>query len=407
MRSRGPGPSDPGRRWRWRPAGATVSIGMALAVAVAGVLLALAALTFDAAPLLVPGGGFFLIGVVVPVWMGLSARGAAVRRHLGTHRVVEDEALEARIEVTRGPFGLPGAEVLDPIAGAGVSVSDPLSVISGASRVELRVVARVHRRGRHLFDPPALAFSDTLGLVRITKPGTGPADELLVLPRTERVRWLNARNRRPARGRATRALLEPTGAGEIDGLRPYVPGAPASRIHWPALARGAGLLERRLVSEPHAHPLVVLDAREDGPSAAPELLDAAVRAAASIILELARNGGCSVLLPGARVPIQVSGDLAAWPAVHTRLALVEGAGNQGPALREGTVKGSVVYVAARLGAQSAMPAGGRLASQFVLVIPTALREGFKVRPSFEVTGCTGFVLHARGGVQARRRVAAG
>jgi uncharacterized protein (DUF58 family) len=392
--------------WRWRPGGATVSLAAAVATAAGGALLTLAALTFDAAPLLVPGAGFLLIGVLVPAWMAICARGAGVRRRLGTHRVVEDEALEATIVVSRGPLGLPGARVLDPIAGAAVAVSAPLSVVSGASRVELRVVARVHRRGRHLFEPPSLAFSDTLRLVQISKPGLGTADELMVLPRTEPVRWLQPHSRRPARGDTARAQQEPMRAGEIDGLRPYVPGAPASRIHWPALARGAGLLERRLVTEPHAHPLVVLDAREDGPSAPAELLDAAVRAAGSIILELARSGGCSVLLPGARIPVQVSGDLAAWPAVHTRLALVEGAGDDGPALREGIAKGSLIYVAARRQALTATPLAGRLASQLVLVVPTMLREGTTARPSFEVAGCTGFVMHARAG-RARRRAVRG
>jgi uncharacterized protein (DUF58 family) len=31
-----------------------------------------------------------------------------------------------------------------------------------------------------------------------------------------------------------------------DGLQPYTPGTPIGRIHWPALARGAGLQQRRL-----------------------------------------------------------------------------------------------------------------------------------------------------------------
>ena len=58
-----------------------------------------------------------------------------------------------------------------------------------------------------------------------------------------------------------RPSIEPMGATEVDGLRPYRQGTPASRIHWPALARGAGLLERRLRADTDSRPLVVVDAR--------------------------------------------------------------------------------------------------------------------------------------------------
>ena len=101
-------------------------------------------------------------------------------------------------------------------------------------------------------------------------------------------------------------------AVDMDGLRPYRVGTPASRIHWPAVARGHGLIERRLQADGDSRPLVVLDARLPGPDAQSELLDAAVRAAASLVLELARRGGCGLLLPGEQRPISarwLSGDL--------------------------------------------------------------------------------------------------
>ena len=56
---------------------------------------------------------------------------------------------------------------------------------------------------------------------------------------------------------------------EIDGLREYREGAPASRIHWPSVARHGEMLERRLVAELDSAPLIVLDpsnpAGEDEP----------------------------------------------------------------------------------------------------------------------------------------------
>ncbi|MGO9754566.1 MAG: DUF58 domain-containing protein [Solirubrobacteraceae bacterium] len=377
---------------RERSEPSTITLKPSLATLLGGLALALAALTFGALPLLVAGVGFTLLGVLTPAWIVLCARSAHVRRHMRERRIVEDDPLEVTIEVTRGRLGLPGAEIRDPLAGASVPLSEPLSTVSGGRTVELRIVTRAHRRGRHAIAPPSLTVTDALGLALIVKAGSGAADELLVLPRTEPVRWLSHERQRPAEGRIPPLLREPLGSGEIDGLRPYVPGAPASRIHWPALARGAGLLERRLVSEPQAQPLVVLDAREDPGSTTGASLDAAVRATASITLELARAGGCSILLPGARAPIRVSSDMVAWPGVHTRLALVQGE-DRAPAVQRGA-GGLIILVAARLD-EPATAAVRRSPGSFVLVVPAELGEQLSLRASFEVSGCAGYVLATR------------
>jgi uncharacterized protein (DUF58 family) len=395
MRSRGPARSD----------GDELKAGPAALVSGGGVLLVLAGLMFGVGPLLVAGAGFVLLGALVPAWVVVTARSAVVLRRLDTPRVIEDEPLELRLIVRRGPCGLPGAHVLEPVADARIPVGRPLSLLSGSRRVELRVITRLRRRGRYRFEEPALLVSDALSLAQLRKTAAadGGPDEVLVLPRTEPVRWRRADHPTKVLGQFASSTAEPTGAGEIDGLRPYVPGSSASRIHWPALARGAGLLERRLVSEPHAQPLVVLDARQNRSPDADELLDAAVRATGSIALELARSGGCSVLLPGMRSPVALSRELAAWPALHTRLALVQGGAAQVPSLRTAGVKGPLVYVAARLQEPPQLPAGAGLASAFVLVVPAVLAGRLEKPASFEVSGCAGFEL---GGSAARRRRAA-
>ena len=84
----------------------------AAAVAVAGLALILVALLFDAAPLFVPGVAITLLGVVAPAWVALAARGASIERTLDSQRVVEEEPIEATIEVRRGHWGLPGAAVV-------------------------------------------------------------------------------------------------------------------------------------------------------------------------------------------------------------------------------------------------------------------------------------------------------
>ena len=45
----------------------------------------------------------------------------------------------------------------------------------------------------------------------------------------------------------------------MDGLRPYRPGSPASRIHWRTVARSGEMYEKRFVAGADAAPLIVLD----------------------------------------------------------------------------------------------------------------------------------------------------
>ena len=365
------------------------------AVAVAGLALILVALMFDAAPLFVPGIALVVLGVVAPVWVQLAARAAGIERHLDSDRVVEDEPIEATIEVSRGHWGLPGASVLDPLAGKPVLLYAPMSLLSGAQSASIRIVARFPRRGIRRIDPPTLVVSDALELARVVRLSPSPPQELLVLPRTERVRWVPGAGEKWRRAAGV-ASVEPMGATEVDGLRPYRQGTPASRIHWPALARGAGLLERRLQADTDSRPLVVLDARGNGP---PEHLDAAVRAAASLVLELGGRVGCGLLLPGEHRPLEVEPDLTAWPIAHTKLALIEGGeGGEGgsqsraPGLAPGARSAQLVYVAATSLARLPPALAGAGVRAAVLVIPTELVTQPTHDATFEVAGCIGFVV---------------
>ena len=55
-----------------------------------------------------------------------------------------------------------------------------------------------------------------------------------------------------------------------------------------------------------------------------ELIDAAVRAAASLVLELGAAGGCGLLLPGEQRATMIDRELIAWPAAYARLAARRG-----------------------------------------------------------------------------------
>lgn len=372
----------------------------AAAVGVAGLALILVALLFDAAPLFVPGVALVALAVVAPAWVHVAAGAARIERHLQSVRVVEDEPIEATIEVSRGHWGLPGAAVLDPLAGKPVAIHAPMSLISGGRSASVRIVACFPRRGVRRIEPPTLIVSDALELARVVRVSPSPAQEILVLPRTERVKWVPGAGDKWRRA-AGAAAVEPMGATEVDGLRPYRQGTPASRIHWPALARGAGLLERRLRADTDSRPLVVVDARGSGPS---EHLDAAVRAAASLVLELGTRVGCGLLLPGEHRPLEIEPDLAAWPVAHARLALVEGgSGTRAPSLAQGARSAQVVYVAAS--PQPRLPVGlvGAGVRAAVVVVPKVLASAPAHDATFEVSGCIGFVVGA--GRRPRERAA--
>lgn len=349
------------------------------ATAAFGALLLLFAELFHAEALLTPGVALLALAVVAPAWVWLAGRGASVTREVTARRIEEDEPLRMWLIARGGSLPVPGGRVCDRLLPEGLAL--------GPGRGEQRrgLDVRFSRRGRRRLAPPTLRLRDPLGLCTRTIWGERE-DEILVLPRIHPITV--AAEGADAAGSGGGALAR-LGVAEVefDGLRPLRPGTSASRIHWAAYARGAGLLERRLRPEADEQPLVILDATAP---ASEDALDRAVRAAGSLCLGLARGSGCAVLLPGDRRPTTLRGDLGGWPALHARLATVSaGAGpSLGAAGPTGGRTGPLLYVSAR--ALSAPPAALlRLGGHRVLVTPGPL-DG---RPAaFEVAGCRGYEL---------------
>ncbi len=377
----------------------------AIGVALSGLALILVAFVFDASPLFVPGVALAAIGVLSPAWVLTCARGADAQRVLSAERVVEEQPLEASIEVRRGRLGLPGAEIIDPFTGSRLDLAGPLSTLRGDRRASVRVITHFSRRGMQTLAPPSLVVSDPLELARVQTESHAPPQKLLVLPRTEPVRWLTAAGGRRFDQPDGHASSEAQAAVDMDGLRPYRPGTPASRIHWPAVARGAGLIERRLQADGDSRPLIVLDARNPDPNAPPELLDAAVRAAASLALDLARRGGCGLLLPGEQRATAIDRELISWPAAYARLAMVSGGtGSRAPNLgfaagRQGATIYVVAAPTARLAAMLTGAGRGPGPAPSMLVVPHQQLSGGRPRgmrgrmlATLDVSGCRGFRL---------------
>ncbi len=344
-----------------------------------GILLLLVAGTFDAEPLYVTGSALVLLGAGAATWIGVGASGATITRELGARSVVEDEPLTVRVEARAGRLPLPPGFIDEPL------LPEPAPVRAGRRSSRVRIDATFGRRGRRVLAPPALVLRDPLGLAQRAVEGAS-ADEVLVLPRVSAVTaTAGGAEGVPAHARA---MLTAAAETELDGLRPHREGAPASRIHWPAVARGAGLMERNLRSESDSRPLVVLDPRAP---ASPGDLDAAVRAAASLTVHFARRGGCALLLPGDRRAATVEPDLLGWPPAHVRLALLED--HTGPGLVAAqNRRGLVVFVSARVVDQPPR-ALGRTPGGCLLVVPGRLAER---RAVLEVAGCHGYVAGRTG-----------
>jgi hypothetical protein len=142
-------------------------------------------------------------------------------------------------------------------------------------------------------------------------------------------------------------------------------------------------------------PLVVFDPRGGDSNAR----DRAMRAAASLCVELARGGGCDLLLPGERRPLRVDPELRAWPEAHVRIAL--SSPRAAPAISPGTAGAAVLWVTAGAAPPRSL---GRPHPASYLIVP----DGAERTAAFLVSGCVGYPFPGaseRAGSLARRSAA--
>jgi uncharacterized protein (DUF58 family) len=331
--------------------------------------------------------GVALLGLAIAAigWVELSTRGGTLERQPGPSRLEESEPYPLRIRLVRTLLPPPGGELTDPL------LDRPVPVGPRWSRVVERAVW-LTTPGRVRLDPARLMVRDPLGLWQ-RELSSEAALDLVVLPRIDPVRWVGPgaepRGQSPGSGHASDAVSRRGGPAqfEVDGLRPYRDGSPASRIHWPAVARTGEMIERRLIAGGEPRPLVVFDPRG---ASQPADRERAMRAAASLCIELARSGGCDLLLPGERRPLTIDPALRAWPEAHVRIAVSNP--DAGPPLSPALRGSAVLWVTAG----RVLPAAVRgLRAGSFLITPSGSRRA----AAFRVSGCFGYPVDA----QARRR----
>ena len=337
-------------------------------LALTGALLCATAAVFGVPALYAPGLAGLAAVVLARLWVSFSARAAEPSLSCAAQTAEEGERVEVRVTVPRGLLPLPGGTLMT-WPGA-----QELALPVGRRGVELVGHARLARRGRHLVGPARVRVSDPFDLC--TRERISGTCELLVLPRVHTL------------GAAALAFLDGAGRAsaeppqELDSLRAHRPGSPASRIHWPTVARSGVLMEHSLRPEDDARAMIELDAADP---ASGEALDQAVRAVASLCVHLARRGGCLILLPDEPRPAMLGADLAGWAVIHARLALI---GPGGPTRRVRTPRRGLSLI--RVTASAAgEPAG---AGPHLRLGPTPVGGSPTL---FELAGCSAQYMDGR------------
>src|SRR5262245_1851350 len=343
------------------------------ATAALGVALTATGLGFGLTAALVCGLGLLALVIGAVAWVELSAGGGRLERERGPARIDERDPYPLRVRLAGTLVPPPAGELRDPL------LDRPVGGGPGWGRRVARDIW-LEGPGRRRLGTAELTVSDPLGLWR-RELSSSRSEDLVVLPRVEEVVWGEAGGEAGGRSEGTGSASDANARRgglvqfEVDGLRPYRNGSPASRIHWPSVARTGEMLERRLVAGGDPRPLIVFDPQGASDRAARER---AMRATASLCVALARAGGCDLLLPGDRRPLTIDSGLRSWPEAHTRIALADhGAAVAAPDRLRGAV---VIWVTAGRG----LPASVRSFRPGSIVVKP---HGSRRSAIFRVAGC--------------------
>jgi uncharacterized protein (DUF58 family) len=348
------------------------------ATAALGAAFTLAGLGFGLDAALVCGIALLALALGAIAWVELATLRGRLERLPGPSRLEESEPYPLRLELRRTLLPPPGGELIDPLLDRRV----PVGPRWGRS---LSREVWLESPGRRTLPPSRLVVTDPLGLWR-RELSSGRSDQLVILPRIDPVRWAGSgaepQGRQGGGGSANDGASRRGGLAqfEVDGLRAYREGSPASRIHWPAVARTGEMIERQVVAGGEPRPLVVFDARGGDD---PTHRERAMRAVASLCVELARSGGCQLLLPGERRPIAIDPALRAWPEAHVRIAV--SSPDARPVLPARMSGVEVLWVTA---GAALPPSVRRLRRGSFLITPIGSRRA----ATFRVSGCFAYPL---------------
>jgi uncharacterized protein (DUF58 family) len=274
-----------------------------VALVLLAALLAAAAASVASVAFFALALGLAVVAVSASFAVVAAGRRLTVVRTIARSEVQEHEVIQIRFEV-EGPRWLPVRLQAQHQSGTWVEVG------RGQRAIELTVGSC----GAYWLAPSRLRLCDALGVCHRAL-SAGQTEPLFILPTPDFPVGVSSLH-----GAATDDL-------EPDGVDTYVPGASPAHIHWPALARGAGIQVRRFAPYPRSLPLVVVDTAGARNSLA---LQWTARRAAGHVLALARGGGCRVLLPGDARATTITTAGGEWRAMHRRLATLQAPARSSP-----------------------------------------------------------------------------
>ncbi len=258
-----------------------------------GVVAYGAAWAFGSRALAVVGIGLALAGGAALVWRRLARGPLTLTVRAAPAPASEGDDVRLEVVLRRGqalPLAATSVELRWPHL-------EPRCVALRGSGRTLRGEALLVDvpRGIHRAERVVAVHEDPLGLERVSVDLPVPPP-LLVRPRVVALDWLFADG--PLYGAATRARRPRAGAADIRSVRPYREGEPLRGVHWPTTARRGALTMKELEDTSDGEPVVLLDcdplAAVGRPPDTP--FEAAVRAAGSIALAMARRGRSALLL---------------------------------------------------------------------------------------------------------------
>ncbi len=282
-----------------------------------------------------------VVTVVARLWARLSLEEVTYKRELSEQRVIAGDELVLTITVeNRKSLPVPWLKVRDFIP-AGLDAPDADAscrhAIGGSElvtttslgryeRVRLRHRLRAPTRGYYRLGPAKLESGDLFGLYQSRREDAPGSVGLVVCPRPVPLPGFYLPSARPIGDARTHVRLW-TDPDRPNGIREYRPGDPARSVDWKASARLQELHVRTYDPSVSQYAVVLLDATTtehpwDGYS--PDVLEAAVSAAASVAVRAAELGY--------RVGLVTNG---VPPSEDARMVIPPGAGHgQAPAILE-------------------------------------------------------------------------
>ncbi|MBZ5733337.1 DUF58 domain-containing protein [Nocardioides sp. TRM66260-LWL] len=231
-----------------------------------------------------------LLPLVAAVVLARSQYRLALGRVLAPGSVPVGQRAEVTLTVTnegRTPSGVLRLEEQVPYA-LGARPRFVLDGVGRGWRRQVRYEVRCEQRGRYVLGPMRVLVGDPFGLVALRREFTSTAT-LLVTPKVVELPaaplptgWSGSGDQRP----------RPAAVGSAEDLtvRGYRIGDDLRRVHWRSSARAGELMVRQEEQPWQARATVLLDDRAAAHAGSRSGLEAAVSAAASVGLHLARRG---------------------------------------------------------------------------------------------------------------------